>query len=138
TVSTGNRFCITQLTGRDALARASLDQDGMRRAQETLDFWEPFPFVIPGFTAAGDTAARLFLLPPEPEEDPFTGSATGAMAAYVWANGLIETPRFVAEQGHAMGRPGTAQVEVLGPREAIDGVRVGGSAVVVMDGDVFL
>ena len=70
--------------------------------------------------------------------DAFTGTAMCGMACYLWANGLIAAPRFVAEQGHWMGRPGRAEVEVLGPRDAITGVRVGGSGVVLMDGKVRL
>ncbi|MEM6356022.1 MAG: PhzF family phenazine biosynthesis protein [Pseudomonadota bacterium] len=137
-VATGNMFCVTQLKDHDALARARMDGDAMLAARESLDFWEPFLFVRTGFTSEGDTAARLLLPPPEPPEDPFTGSATGSLAAYLWSEGLIESPRFTAEQGHGMGRPGRAAVEVLGDRDAITGVRVGGSAAVLMDGQVFL
>lgn len=137
TVSTGTPFCVTQLTGHEALARARLDIDAMRVLQPQVDFFEPFLFVTPGFTAAGDTAARLFLVPPEPAEDPFTGSATGAMAAYGVARGILPA-RFTAEQGHAIGRPGQASVDVVGAADAIQAVRVGGSGVVLMDGDVFL
>ena len=60
------------------------------------------------------------------------------MAAYLWHHGLIGSPRFIAEQGHWMGRPGRAEVEVLGPPEAIEGVRVGGSGVVLMQGTLRL
>ncbi len=67
-------------------------------------------------------------------EDPFTGSATGGMGAYLWRYGLITQPSFVAEQGHWMNRPGSATVEVIGPPESIDTVRVGGNAVTVLEG----
>ena len=139
TVSTGGpRFCITVLRDLGALARARLNVPAVEAARETLDFWEPFLCVTRGFTEAGDTAARLMLTPPEPPEDPFTGSATGAMACYLWSEGLIASPRFTAEQGHLMERPGQAEVEVLGPPDAITGVRVGGTGVVLMDGTVRL
>ena len=132
TVSTGGpHFCVTLLRNHEALACARLDI----AALEVSDFWEPFLCVLGGYTPDGDTAARLMLAPPEPPEDPFTGSATGSMAAYLWSENLIERPCFVAEQGHGMGRPGQARVEVLGPREAITGVKVGGSGVVLMQGE---
>ncbi|MEM9783816.1 MAG: PhzF family phenazine biosynthesis protein [Pseudomonadota bacterium] len=137
TVSTGNPFCITRLRDHDALAEASLDTASMKAMWGRVDFLEPFVFVLGGFTERGATAARLMLVPPEPLEDPFTGSATGSMAAYAFAEGLVPR-RFVAEQGHLMGRPGQAQVEVLGEPERPEGVRVGGTAVVVMDGEVYL
>ena len=139
TVSTGGpRFCITVLRDLHALARARLDVAALEAARGRVDFWEPFLCATPGFTERGDTAARLMLTPPEPPEDPFTGSATGAMACHLWSEGLIAGPRFTAEQGHLMDRPGEASVEVLGPPEAITGVRVGGTAVVLMDGTVRL
>ena len=142
-VSTGLPFCITVVRDRATLERLRLDPDrlaayGAALGQEGTDMMEPFWVTLQGATAAGDTFARLLLAPPSPSEDPFTGSATGCMAAYLWAQGLIETPRFVAEQGHGMGRPGRAQVEVLGPRDAITGVKVSGQGALVMSGQAYL
>jgi PhzF family phenazine biosynthesis protein len=139
TVSTGNAFCVTRLRDHEALARVALDLDRLAAMPEREGgFWEPFCFVTEGYTAEGDTAARLLLAPPEPAEDPFTGSATGSMAAYAYATGAIGKARFVAEQGHAMGRPGRATVEVIGPPGAIEAVVVAGPAVVLMDGTLSL
>lgn len=138
TVSTGTAFCVTRLKDHDALRRARLDQAAFAAFKPGCDFNEPFLCVTEGFTGAGETSARMMMLPPLPAEDPFTGSATGCMACYLWAKGLIGSSGFVAEQGHWMGRPGRAQVEVVGPPEGIAGVRVGGSGVVLMDGKVRL
>jgi len=143
TVSTGTPFCIAVLRNKAALRRAKLDLDRLKayhsaRGLGATKAMEPFLVVREGETAAGDTFSRLLLPPPMPPEDPFTGSATGCMAAYLWHYGLIENPRFVAEQGHWMGRPGSAQVEVLGPREAPKGVKVGGQGVVLMRGELAL
>ena len=142
-VSTGLPFCITVVRDRATLERLRLDPDRLAAyaaalGQQGTDLMEPFWVTLQGATAAGDTFARLLLAPPSPSEDPFTGSATGCMAAYLWAQGLIETPRFVAEQGHGMGRPGRAQVEVLGPRDAITGVKVSGQGALVMSGQAYL
>ncbi len=82
----------------------------------------------------GRTSARLPLLPHLPAEDLFTGSASGAMAAYLWAEGLIDNPVFVAEQAYGMNRPGQADVQVVGPQDAIEGVNLGGSGYVLMSG----
>ena len=142
-VSTGLPFCISVVSGRTALERAALDLQGMANYREEIgmkdtDLMEPFLVTQEGATAGGDTFSRLMLLPPSPPEDPFTGSATGAMAAYLWRYGLIDTPRFVAQQGHTMGRPGQASVEVLGARDAITGVLVGGQGFVLMSGEMAL
>ena len=53
-------------------------------------------------------------------------------------NYLGAIKRFVAEQGHDMGRPGRAEVEVLGPPDDVAGVRVTGTGVVVLRGTVDL
>jgi len=142
-VSTGLPFCITVLRNRATLERLRLDLGGLGAyaaalGQKSTDIMEPFWVTLQGATEAGDTFSRLLMAPPGPPEDPFTGSATGCMAAYLWAQGLIDAPRFIAEQGHGMGRSGQAQVEVLGPRDAISGVKVSGQGVLVMSGQVYL
>lgn len=141
-VSTGTPFCIAVLRDKAALRRARLDVGLFQRmnppgtARE--DLVEPFLVTLGGETAGGDTFSRLLLPPPMPPEDPFTGSATGCMAAYLWHHGLIEQPEFTAEQGHWMGRPGRAEVAVLGPRGVPTGVRVGGQGHVLMRGELDL
>ena len=142
-VSTGLPFCITVLRDRATLDAVQFDMTAFRAYLDHLglsgtDVMEPFWVTLDGATAQGDTYARLLLAPPSPPEDPFTGSATGAMAAYLWHEGLIDAPTFVAEQGHGLGRPGQAHVEVLGPREAITGVIVAGRAHVLMSGTLHL
>jgi predicted PhzF superfamily epimerase YddE/YHI9 len=72
-----------------------------------------------------------------PAEDPFTGSATGCLGAYLAREGLVGL-RFIAGQGDWMGRPGRAEVEILGPAAAPEGVAVAGTGVVLMSGDLLL
>ena len=141
-VSTGTPFCIVVLKDKEALRRATLRSEAWEALNPpgTLpgDLVEPFLVTLGGETATGDTFSRLLLPAPMPPEDPFTGSATGCMAAYLWHHGLINQTDFIAEQGHWMGRPGAAQVEVLGPREAPTGVKVGGPGRVLMRGELLL
>ncbi|MEC7258496.1 MAG: PhzF family phenazine biosynthesis protein, partial [Pseudomonadota bacterium] len=99
---------------------------------------EPFLVTLGGATEAGDTFSRLLLAPPSPPEDAFTGSATGAMAAFLWARGLIEDDEFIAEQGHGMNRPGQARVRRVGPADAMTGIKVAGRGFVLMRGRVDL
>ncbi len=141
--STGLPFCITVVRDRDAVSRAALNLDALRdmaawTGAPDTDMMEPYLITREGATPAGDTFGRLLLAPPSPPEDPFTGSATGAAAAYLWHHDLIDSPRYTAEQGHGMGRPGSAKVEVLGPPDAITGVKVSGQAHVLMSGTLHL
>ena len=142
-VSTGLPFCIVVLKGRAAMDTLKLDIEALARFRRHLGEaedtpMEPFWVVLEGATDAGDTYARLLLAPPSPAEDPFTGSASGSMAAYLWAEGHLKGPSFIAEQGHGMGRPGKAHIEVMGPPDAIKGVRVAGRGQIVMTGQVHL
>ena len=142
-VSTGLPFTVAVVRDHDALKRAVLKPNELLKLQAEIDMpytevMEPFLVTLSGATFAGDTYARLLLAPPMPAEDPFTGSATGAMASYIWAKGLIKKPSFIAEQGHSLGRPGQAMVTVLGPPQAISGVRIAGQAHVTMSGKLNL
>jgi trans-2,3-dihydro-3-hydroxyanthranilate isomerase len=137
TVSTGTPQIMIPLKDHAALRRARLDVPAYTRLREHGDFFSPHLFCLGG-VEQGQTFARHFGVPPDTMEDPFTGSATGGMAAYLWHYGLLETPAFLAEQGHWMQRPGLAYVEVLGPPEDIHAVKVGGNAVVVLTGRFML
>ncbi len=138
TVSTGTPQLMVPVRGLEALRRARLDIPTYEALKARGDFFSPHLFCLQGATEKGRTFARHFGAPPDTPEDPFTGSATGGMAAYLWRYELIDTPRFVAEQGHWMGRPGEAHVQVIGPRRAIRSVRVGGAAVTVFRGELAL
>lgn len=123
------------LKNLDSLRKASLDIQKYAALRNASDFFSPHLFCLQG-VEHGATFARDFGLPPDTLEDPFTGSATGGMAAFLWHYGLIHRPTFIAEQGHWMSRPGEAYVEVVGPREDIETVKVGGAAVTVLRGEV--
>jgi trans-2,3-dihydro-3-hydroxyanthranilate isomerase len=138
TVSTGTPQLMVPIRSLGDLQKARLDLDTYQQLRAAGDFFSPHLFYIHGITPAGQTFARHFAPPPDVYEDPFTGSATGGMAAYLWRYKLIDSPRFVAEQGHWLDRPGQAQVEVLGPPDNIEAVRVGGQAVGVLVGELIL
>ena len=138
TVSTGTPQLMIPVRGLDALRRSALSTALYVQLRARGDFFSTHLFCLQGATEQGDTFARHFVTPPDLLEDPFTGSATGGMGAYLWHHGLIDRPTFIAEQGHWMHRPGRATVEVVGPRDDIETVKVGGSAVTVLRGELSL
>ena len=102
-VSTGLPFCITLVRDHEALTAARLDLSalevlGQSLGADGIDVMEPFLVSLGGATSRGDTYSRLLMAPPSPPEDPFTGSATGAMASYLWHHGLMDKASFTAEQ----------------------------------------
>jgi trans-2,3-dihydro-3-hydroxyanthranilate isomerase len=135
TVSTGTPQLMIPLRSHDSLRKAVVDIERYTALRERSDFFSPHLFCLQGIEN-GATFARHFGVPPDTMEDPFTGSATGGMAAYLWHHGLIDSATFIAEQGHWMSRPGQAYVEVVGPRNEIETVKVGGSAVTVLRGEL--
>ena len=133
-VSTGTPQLMIPVRGLEALRRIQFDAPAYRRLRDEVGFFSAHLFCLQGVTPAGQTFARHLA----PFEDPFTGSATGGMGAYLWRYGLIDRPTFMAEQGHWMNRPGQATVEVIGPRDDIATVKVGGGAVTVVRGELIL
>lgn len=138
TVSTGTPQLMIPVKDHDALRRVQLDIARYKQLRATSDFFSPHLFCLHGITKDGDTFARHFGVPPDTLEDPFTGSATGGMAAYLWHYGLIKQPKFTAEQGHWMNRPGKAFVEVVGAHDNIETVKIGGQAALVLRGELLM
>ena len=72
-------------------------------------------------------------------EDPATGSAAGCAAAWMVAHGVAEPDqRVLIEQGVEMRRPSRIFVRASRHDNRIVNVRVGGNAIEVMRGEVFL
>jgi trans-2,3-dihydro-3-hydroxyanthranilate isomerase len=72
-------------------------------------------------------------------EDPATGSAAGCAAAWMVGHGIAKSDeRVLIEQGGEMKRPSRIFVRASRSDNRIVNVRVGGSSVEVMRGEVFL
>ena len=86
--------------------------------------------------------ARFFAPADNIPEDPATGSACGALGAYlVHHGGLTLEPedgryKFVIEQGDFIKRPSRISLDVKGQRGRVEEVKVGGPAILVAKGEV--
>lgn len=70
-------------------------------------------------------------------EDPATGSASGALGAYLVQNGVVDvapTTEIIAEQGYAIDRPSRIYIQVDSDDDIIQSVKVGGQCVRVIEG----
>ncbi|HSN04157.1 MAG TPA: PhzF family phenazine biosynthesis protein [Nitrospira sp.] len=70
-------------------------------------------------------------------EDPATGSASGALGAYLVQNGVVDvapTTEIIVEQGYAIDRPSRIFVQVDSDDDIIQSVKVGGECVMVVEG----
>jgi trans-2,3-dihydro-3-hydroxyanthranilate isomerase len=132
TVSTGTPQLMIALASRDALDRVRPDREALYR-RDGRDWFSVHVFARgePG----NDTAlvARHFADFGDVLEDPFTGSATGGMAAYCARYCVVRERAYSVAQGMHVHRPGRAWVEVGGdPPDAIGRISVAGDAVTVM------
>lgn len=72
-------------------------------------------------------------------EDPVCGTGNGCAASYIIQYGLIEcrdTISLIGEQGNEIGRPGCVYVNISKVSDSIREVRVGGTAVTVLSGEM--
>ncbi|MDQ6941615.1 MAG: PhzF family phenazine biosynthesis protein [Candidatus Eremiobacteraeota bacterium] len=135
TVSTGTPQLMIALASRAALDRVEPDRRALFRRERE---WTSVHVFARG---DGDAAlvARHFADFGDVIEDPFTGSATGGMAAYCARYEIVRERAYAVEQGMHVHRPGRAQVEVGGdPPDAIGRITVAGPAVSVMRGTMTL
>ncbi|MDH5698681.1 MAG: PhzF family phenazine biosynthesis protein [Nitrospirota bacterium] len=80
---------------------------------------------------------RMFADPIGIPEDPATGSASGALGAYLVKNGVVEvgpTTEVVMEQGYEIDRPSRILVQIFSDDDVIKEIKVGGQVVMVAEG----
>jgi trans-2,3-dihydro-3-hydroxyanthranilate isomerase len=88
--------------------------------------------------------ARFFAPADNIPEDPATGSACGALGAYLVHHGALSLEpadgryKFVIEQGDFIHRPSRINLDVKGQTGKVEEVKVGGPAVLVARGEVFV
>jgi trans-2,3-dihydro-3-hydroxyanthranilate isomerase len=137
--SVGLPFLIVEITSREAVKRAKPD---------AASFWKTFPAVgadavyfytrdVPAAERPRDQQARMF----HPgvaglSEDPATGSATGAAAAYLAELDAISGGEVAMRigQGFDMGRPSLLLTRVIKKNGTVVSTHVGGNCVQMMQG----
>jgi trans-2,3-dihydro-3-hydroxyanthranilate isomerase len=134
-ISTGVPFLIAPVRDLGVLKKVEMDRPRLRELLKRCGAAAAFLFCIGGFSRKADTHARFFN-PDGTMEDPFTGSASGCMGAYVIDRGLKPGPILTIEQGHIMGRPGEGELEIRKDKGKITGIRLGGSAVMTLEGTI--
>lgn len=73
-------------------------------------------------------------------EESATGTSNGALSAYLIKNGIISMDRearVICEQGYFMNRPSQIHVKVTRNQDTLI-IKVGGKAVLVMEGEIYL
>lgn len=135
-VSTGLTFTIAPLKSLAVAQNMKVDMNGLAEYAQRTD--TKFFYFVTRETVdpVAGLHARMFFYN---GEDPATGSAAGCTAAWMVKNGVFPPEqRVLIEQGIEMKRPSRIFVRASRDDNRIVNVRVGGNAVEVMRGEVFL
>jgi trans-2,3-dihydro-3-hydroxyanthranilate isomerase len=128
-LSTGLPALIVPLRSLYALGRARHDPAAISALRGTTAHTNVYAVVLDAEEES--TRARSFPAAAEESEDPATGSAAGALCAYLRLHERRDRVRVI--QGVELGRPSILQAEVEGDR-----IRVTGAVVIVVEGVVHL
>jgi PhzF family phenazine biosynthesis protein len=135
-VATGLFWRIAQLSSLDAMRRVRPDYAVLSTIPHGVAI-----FCIGADGEKADVHVRAFAPDAGVNEDPVTGSANGCIAALIGKHQLLPAHdgaiTYVAEQGGEMGQPGRVYARVTGSPDALT-VQIGGNAVTVLQGDLFL
>jgi trans-2,3-dihydro-3-hydroxyanthranilate isomerase len=140
-VSTGLPQLMVPIKSRNAMQNLQINSPAMSEACEQAGSHILLLFCLETLKLESTVHTRCFAHFIQIFEDPATGSASGALGAYLVKNKVVKvepTTYIVSEQGYEMSRPSTVYIEVDSKGEEINEVRVGGQVVKVMDGFLYL
>lgn len=140
-VSTGLPQLMVPIKNLKAMQNLQINSPAMGEACEQAGSHILFLFCLETLKPESTVHTRCFAHFTQIFEDPATGSASGALGAYLVKNKVVKvepTTYITSEQGYEMGRPSTVYIEVDAKGEEISEVRVGGQVVKVMDGFLYL
>jgi PhzF family phenazine biosynthesis protein len=134
TASTGLPFLVVPVNFLEAISGLEPDMTAIAELTEELDVTGIYAFSFDALEADSTLHGRMFAPAAGVDEDPVTGTASGAVGAYLREIRAFdgELPEeMVFEQGHFVDQPGRVRVQA---RE--DPISVGGRAVTALDGSV--
>jgi PhzF family phenazine biosynthesis protein len=134
TASTGLGFLVVPVNFLAGVSELAPDPSAVADLTDELDVTGVYAFSFDALDAESTLHGRMFAPSAGVNEDPVTGTASGAVGAYLREVRAFdgELPsEMVFEQGHFVDRPGRVRV-----RAESDPVAVGGRAVTALDGEV--
>jgi len=132
--STGLPFLVVPVNFLERLGEADPDDGAVEALSAEFDVAGVYAFTFDTLTADATLHGRAFAPAIGISEDPVTGTASGAAAAYLRAVDAFDGDKpdeLVFEQGHFLDRPGRVRAQADS-----SGVRVGGRATVALDGEI--
>jgi PhzF family phenazine biosynthesis protein len=132
--STGLGFLVVPVNFLEAVSGLSPDMAAVAELTDELDVTGIYAFSFDALDAESTLHGRMFAPGAGVDEDPVTGTASGAVGAYLREIEAFDgdlPAELVFEQGHFLDRPGRVRV-----RAREEPVEVGGRAVTALDGSI--
>lgn len=132
--TTGLPWLVVPVNFLERLGEAAPDSAAVEAVCAAHDAVGIYAYTFDALDPESTLHGRAFAPAVGVQEDPVTGTASGAVGAYLQEVGAFDGDfpdelRF--EQGHFINRPGHVRVRVAG-----DEVRVGGDSITSLDGDL--
>lgn len=124
--STGLPFLVVPVTFLSVLGECELDMATIETLCETVDATGLYAVTFDTLTADATAHGRMFAPGAGIPEDPVTGTASGAVGAYLREFDAVEANEMTFEQGHFVDRPGRVAVRIDDGAPPGERVRVGG------------
>jgi trans-2,3-dihydro-3-hydroxyanthranilate isomerase len=141
-VSTGLPQLMVPVRSLAAVQAIRLELGHLHTICQRYETHSIYAFTRETVTPSADVHSRLFAPLAGVLEDPATGSASGALGAYLVHHRVVggDTPvvHLENEQGYELRRPSRIFIEVARTGARISRVRVGGRVVKVLDGTVYV
>lgn len=134
TASTGLEYLIVPVNFLEALSGLDPEYGAIAELSAELDVTGMYAYTFDTLGRETTLHGRMFGPAVGVDEDPVTGTASGAVAAYLREFEAFDgefPEEMLFEQGHFIDRPGTVRV-----RARADPVAIGGRAVTAVDGTV--
>ncbi|SER70390.1 PhzF family phenazine biosynthesis protein [Natrinema salaciae] len=131
--STGLPFLIVPITYLSDVGNAEPDMAAIDALADDVDAAGVYLFTFDALERDSTLHGRMFAPGAGVPEDPVTGTASGAVCAYLDRFGAFDDDlpeELRLEQGHYVDRPGIVRVRLD------DAVRVGGRGVTALDGSI--
>ena len=139
--STGLDQLMVPLRSVEQLTRLAPDYERLKEFENRFRLEGCYVFALTASRLKASVRARFFIPSAGVHEDPATGSAAGALGAYLVVHKVFGSKTvisFSVEQGSEIGRPSLMTVTVHQDGESPDLVKVGGTAVTVLNGEMTL
>ncbi len=136
-VSTGLPVLIVPVRTLTAVRSIQPDASAITKVCERFGANGIMVFTTVTVESFASVHARMFAPKIGILEDPATGSAGGALGAYLAQHGIVEvgpTTEVLIEQGYEIDRPSRILVQVESDDDVIQAVKVGGHCVMVVEG----